>query len=387
MTIIRFSPLIDNSAILHHMVMYLLPPGSSAPSFTPTAPCVMPQSARGSYGYAPGGTDLIMPEVAGFTVGGSGVQYGIIQFHYNNPISKIGQRDSSGIRMYLQTNPRQYEAGTYIMGPNIGSIVVPPGQSNWHIQTSCTFSTLTTPITVFAYGPHMHLIGKSLWNDVYQTGFLYRLVDQPSWDFNAQRIYIPNPTDTLSNGMTLNIHCVWDSSSLNTTTVGGESSYNEMCLTNIFYYPYQPSLQYCWGTPSAGCSCSYGEDCNTKTGCQEAFVDCFDYKNCSSCSADLNCVWCSAPNLVSVCLTNTTASKNSCASVSGITSCSQDLNAKCGNHTTCAACSSDISNGCHWCNIDNGAGSLCFGNSTVSQNACVSTTFSGIWVSSCPPGQ
>ncbi len=70
---------------------------------------------------------MTLPPNVGFPVGGSGgVQYGILQFHYDNPSQSNSFVDSSGVRLHIR--PRSGEdAGFMFVGVDSGYIRIPQG--------------------------------------------------------------------------------------------------------------------------------------------------------------------------------------------------------------------------------------------------------------------
>ena len=103
------------------------------------------------------------------------MQNAIVQIHYDNPSNIAGLTDSSGIRMYITDQLRQYDAGLMFFGINIPDVTVPagkkfceislkfPGVPSYHMAGTCSqvqTSALTNTMNVFASCPHMHLLGK-----------------------------------------------------------------------------------------------------------------------------------------------------------------------------------------------------------------------------------
>jgi hypothetical protein len=203
-------------------------------------PCNMPASASPIWAWAPGGEPLDMPLAAGFRVGAGAATYAVIQMHYSNPSNTPGYRDSSGARLYLTTSLRPNNAGFMFLGMNTGRIFIPKDHARWHQTGSCPTSATnalgTNVMNVFASGLHMHLHGKEMWTEHFRGSTqLPRLGETHTYDFNAQKFVPVNAT--IRAGDSLTTHCIWDSVGSPTNITGGESTYEEMCLNVILYYP------------------------------------------------------------------------------------------------------------------------------------------------------
>jgi len=253
--IIRFDPLIDNALVLHHLLLYQ----SATPAPAGFQSCAsIPSGAVPIYAWAPGEAPLILPNVTGFLVGnGSNVLYGILQIHYNNPQAITGLTDSSGIRMYLSTHIRQYNAGFLFFGVDTAQISIPAGQPEWTMNGSCPKTAtngIVNPLNVFAVGPHMHLHGKQMWTEHYNSSGarLQDLGGVQTWDFNAQGFTIVEKQ--INRGDSFITRCIWDTSQSTVTVPGCESTSCEMCLLMVMYYPEVIGASSCFSGTSVGCN-------------------------------------------------------------------------------------------------------------------------------------
>lgn len=75
-----------------------------------------------------------MPPEAGTPVGPNGAKFFTLQVHYNNPGRLSGLHDGSGIKIWLTNKLRKYTSGMLLIGPDTGSLAIPPGQSSYHIS-------------------------------------------------------------------------------------------------------------------------------------------------------------------------------------------------------------------------------------------------------------
>jgi len=137
----------------------------------------------------------------------------------------------------------QHEAEIVLAGPTL-TLNVPTGVSTQ--QGTCAISNVTSePITVFALSQHMHKLGKNLRSVVTRGAEQIMLQDIP-YNFENQTFQLKSPTVELRPGDTLTTYCTYD----NTTGAAvrfGESSDDEMCFTDLFYYPAQGANFVCSG--------------------------------------------------------------------------------------------------------------------------------------------
>lgn len=343
--VIRFDPGVDNSQVLHHMVLYQV---SSQYSSTFQDCSSMPSGAQPMWAWAPGSDAFILPKEVGVLVGGSNPTYVALQFHYNNPTGITGLKDSSYVKMYTTTNLRPNNAGLMFLGPVTSGISIPAGETHWHHSGACTSSMLAGlphNLTVFAQMSHMHYTGKTLWSDHYRNGL--RIGDlgfTPIYDFSAQHFAFINAT--LMPGDDVITHCIYDTRSRNTTTYGGEDSKREMCLNAIMYYP-NINVVGC-SNVGPGCDCDYQQPCLIQPQCTRTQTSCTAIRNCTTCSSTTGCGWCDS-TAVSGCVPSSV--RNSCLQISGQwNSCSSMTGTPCTqSHNDCTSCNADTANGCSYC--------------------------------------
>ena len=79
-----------------------------------------------------------MPVITGIPVGpGTGTLYISMQMHYDNYHRESGLIDNSGIRVFMTTQLRPYDMGTFTMGSRIKLLSIPPKQSSYEVVTHC----------------------------------------------------------------------------------------------------------------------------------------------------------------------------------------------------------------------------------------------------------
>jgi hypothetical protein len=117
---------------------------------------------------------------------------------------------------------------------------MPPGQPSIPVQASCPSGCTKSwshPITVFADLQHMHYTGSRMVTNLFDENgnFLFTSNRVDFFGYNFQQISLVD--FTIQPGHRLNTHCVFDTTSRNSTVYFGISSWNEMCMDFLFYYP------------------------------------------------------------------------------------------------------------------------------------------------------
>lgn len=242
--IVAFAPVIDQGAVVHHMMLSQL-----AEPLDELEPCYPgPPAAIVKWGWGPGGGPLVLPPEAGFPVARQPdlVHYAL-QIHYDNAAAQDGIVDHSGIDVYTTTEPREQEAAIFSVG-DVDSIVIPPGQPNWPTVFKCgsesTSVLLQEPVHVFGSWLHAHRLGKSLWTEHFRDGVeIGELGRHDPYDFANQRF---EPLDaTIEPGDELVTYCYYDSTDQTEPVHGGGGTEDEMCLNYLMIHPAQPWLAVC----------------------------------------------------------------------------------------------------------------------------------------------
>lgn len=235
--VVAFEPLVDNAAVVHHMMLHTVGPDTD-----PLAVCYgNPDGLWTQWGWGAGGGTLELPPEAGFLFGESGPQRFVLVIHYNNPLATQGIVDSSGVALHYTLDLRPQNAGVLAIG-HINGINIPPGEQAWEVVSRCSAATtqvfLAEPVNIFASWLHAHRLGVRLWSDQYRDGLLIdRLGTADPYYFESQKLEALDAE--LRPGDDVWTHCVYDSTGRTEPTVGGESSADEMCLNYMFYYPRQ----------------------------------------------------------------------------------------------------------------------------------------------------
>lgn len=141
------------------------------------------------------------------------------------------------------------EAEMVLAGPTV-TLYVPTGTTT---QTgTCPISNLTSePIHVFALSQHMHRLGRHM-KSVIQRGEQQIVLQDIDYDFEVQQFHKTEPFIDLLPGDVLTTYCTYENTPDSNPPTGapvtfGESSDDEMCFTDLFYYPRQGASFICTG--------------------------------------------------------------------------------------------------------------------------------------------
>jgi hypothetical protein len=240
--VIGMAPRIQNTKIVHHMLLFQAPTSVSS---TPT-PCALGGAAGWKivYGWAPGGTAMDMPDAAGFPED-TGTTHYVVQVHYNNIAGLSGQTDASGMDLCATTQLRANDADVVAFGTE--NISIPPHGT---LDKTCSYTIAATvpPLTVFAALPHMHKLGTVI---ATQTAAGVDLGQKNPFSFQSQS-WVP-VTATLKGGDVVKTRCAWNNTT-DTTVTFGENTENEMCYSFTMYYPRLPTLP-SWALPATLSHC------------------------------------------------------------------------------------------------------------------------------------
>ena len=242
--VIAGAPHIDNTKVVHHVLVYQTP---DAVSGTPT-PC----GAGGGVdwrlvtGWAPGGKNFELPAEAGFAED-SGTTHWALQIHYNNINGLAGEEDASGFDLCSTDLLRPNDAD--ILATGTLQISLPPHATS---QVDCDVTipaSYASELNVVSSWAHMHKLGVAQSAQLVHGGVQTTLLDAPNYDFNtgagAQTV-----NAKVVPGDRIHTTCRW------TNTTGlpvtfGEKTEDEMCFAFLTYYPKITTPGFIWAGPAA----------------------------------------------------------------------------------------------------------------------------------------
>jgi mono/diheme cytochrome c family protein len=228
--VVEIEPMLDELEVVHHILLFR-DGGRNYPEQKTGLLCAADTVLQGDWellhGWAPGGGEMILPPEAGMKIEDG--EHLVVQIHYNNP----GEQtlvDASGMMLKATAALRANDAAT--LGVSSSGFSLPPGQPAVTTSGECT---LTQPMKIFGYSPHMHLLGRGATLELVRGGQTTTLVDVQSFAFESQILY-PAEFDLLA-GDVLRVTCTFDTTSRTQTTSFGEGTQDEMCFMFVGHYP------------------------------------------------------------------------------------------------------------------------------------------------------
>lgn len=244
----------DKKEIVHHVLLYVVPPESldefnqvdaaeEGPGFTCFSDPGVDSMLFGTW--VPGAPATTLPNNIGFEVpAGSKLA---MQVHYNL-VDNAPVADQTAVEVQLADTTPLYSALNLVLAES--DFEVPPGQSSY-VAEGTFENTFPFPVTIISSLPHMHLLGRSIrFDHVDAEGTETCIVDIPDWDFNWQQTYDLAPDDfiVVEPGESTKVTCEWDNSAENQPVVNGErlepatvhwgeGTLEEMCVVIITAIP------------------------------------------------------------------------------------------------------------------------------------------------------
>jgi hypothetical protein len=243
--VIGFVPRIDNTKIVHHVLLYQSET-SVSPVPTECSGSVTVTGKKLIYAWAPGGSAFKMPDEAGFPMDATTHYY--VQVHYNNIQGLAGETDSSGFDLCSTPDTRPNAADVVAFGTV--DITLPPAQSTVR-DCSYKWPAIAGQVHAIAAFPHMHKLGTSISTVQNPAGAAVDLGTNEPWSFNNQP-FIPISA-TINPGDTIETRCQWENTTPSTVSFG-EYTEDEMCFSFTMYYPAAPSFK-SWLVPSVKSTC------------------------------------------------------------------------------------------------------------------------------------
>lgn len=227
---LRFEPLIDNAAIVHHVSIAAVEQPTEFTVDGKVSPC-RPDQDPVTYALAfwlPGVGVTTMPDGVGFRLPRGENMHYLVQVHYSAQEGR--HEDRSGFRICATTHLRPEEAQIHWLGNE--KIVIPAGAST-SVESTCRVRG-EDPVHVISIMPHMHQLGRRMRIERLGVDGGVELLHDEAFDFWQQRIY---PTDwVLAPGESLRTTCAYDNATEN-PVVYGHFTGDEMCYAFAVAYP------------------------------------------------------------------------------------------------------------------------------------------------------
>jgi hypothetical protein len=237
MYIKAFRPLIPDGT--HHTVATYYTGASPADGIYPCDVGTNGQSMF--YGSGVGSPDFVFPTGVGLHM--TAGQRVLINLHLYNASEGELSGTSGTLFQEAEASEIQNVAEIVLAGPTL-TLNIPEGES---VQSgTCNVSAITdVPIQVFSLSQHMHRLGHHLRTLVTRGDDEFMLQDI-DYEFESQTFQYVNPAVELRPGDRITTFCHY-----NNDTGGpvgfGESSDDEMCFSDLFYYPAQGAQFICTG--------------------------------------------------------------------------------------------------------------------------------------------
>lgn len=156
----------------------------------------------------------------------------ILERHWNNP-NGLSTSDDSGLEIEFTSDLRPHDIGSMVVGTMpVSNWVIPMGQSSFEVtaecSAACTAARLTSPVTVVATFPHMHISGTRFKTGLYRNGVELAPIDPLQfYDFDFQVIRDSGAKE-LRPKDTITFSCYYNTEGRGSDVTGGESTEEEM---------------------------------------------------------------------------------------------------------------------------------------------------------------
>jgi hypothetical protein len=208
---VRFKPRIDNSAVLHHMLLYQ---HSNTVIDGALGPCLRKYDDSTLIAeWAPGTGDMVLPDDVGMQLTATGYT---LQVHYNG-----NGTDRSGLEVCYVTEPRAHTAamhwlGTTAIAGTTASGVCRPSSSE--------------AIHTLKYWPHMHRSGEHMKVTIDRADGTEEIWHDAPFDFAHQIFW--DSDKVIMPGDTITTTCSYSQPSQ-----FGQGTNQEMCFDVVLAYP------------------------------------------------------------------------------------------------------------------------------------------------------
>ncbi len=236
MYIKAFRPMIPVGT--HHTVLTLFSGASPADG---THLCNVGTNGQSMiYGSGVGTPDFVFPQGVGLHLKAG--QRLILNLHlYNATDDTISGRSGTYIQE-ATASEIQNVAEIVLAGPTL-NLQVPTGMSTQ--SGVCNVSAITSqPVQVFSLSGHMHKTGTRVKSVITRGTQEIVLQDEP-YNFENQLFHLVNPPITLQPTDKLTTYCTYNNP--DAPKRFGDSSDDEMCFSDLFYYPAQGANFTCSG--------------------------------------------------------------------------------------------------------------------------------------------
>lgn len=291
----------DVDALVHHVVLFLIPPSGAAAVADLDAqapgvgyPCFGDAGGGGQpMGvWVPGSQPQRFPADSAFVLE-AGAKI-VAQVHYN-VLGGALEADQTELHLATTDTAPSYRVTMPVLS---GFFTIDAGDPAASVEFELPI-TYDSPKQLFSVLPHMHLLGSDISLERERDGQSECIVDVHDWAFDWQEVYRLRDDDfvELAAGDTLRYRCTYDNSAENQPVVNGrqrtpidvqtgEGTLDEMCVLVVgMIEPY---------VPDAAVDCSAAQTCyaSCPAGDASCFLGCVD-------QSGLECAACLLPGMAS----------------------------------------------------------------------------------------
>ncbi|ODN05532.1 DBH-like monooxygenase protein 2 [Orchesella cincta] len=185
-----------------------------------------------------GGEGAILPDDLGIPVGDTLNEYYMLESHYDNPEVRSDLVVENGVDFQSTPHLRPTDSGIIFVGHGIlGTFVMPPKTASFEVvgqcSSQCTKQMLpVTGMQIRAASLHSHLAGRKMRLRHFRGNReLPWIIYNDNIDFAHQQMRnLPTPRTVLP-GDHLVLHCDYDNTWKNDSTISGFSTRDEMCMS------------------------------------------------------------------------------------------------------------------------------------------------------------
>lgn len=177
--VMAMEPRPGTPAVVHHIVMYVMPPKGKSKYFSADLP-LTPLDWFSSF--SPGYRPWVLPEgTARYIPAGSKL---VFQMHYTPNGTEQTDRSYLGVKF---VDPKTVKREIAVQHSGTHDFIIPPHAGNHTVESSYEF---TQDSLLWSVSPHMHLRGKDfIYKLAYPDGKEETILSVPAYDFGWQTTY------------------------------------------------------------------------------------------------------------------------------------------------------------------------------------------------------
>eukprot|EP00040_Diaphanoeca_grandis_P019029 m.100212 g.100212 ORF g.100212 m.100212 type:complete len:977 (+) comp27227_c1_seq2:308-3238(+) len=243
------------------------------------------------WGWNKGGTEssVKLRDGVGFSIGGAtSYTHAILQIHYDNPAAEEGvvaSKDAIVLTHVPANRSLLSELGMLTLGvvpiKAIDPINIPPQREALIVESicpiECTMSLPAAGIEIVYVMEHAHTLGRSLGLEIHRGDEIIPITHLTHWDYlQGSNVQPPiTPGVRIMPGDRLRKWCTYDSRNKTNTTVGGQTTDDEMCEAYVWTTPPSP-FSWCIDLKDTAYRYAYGLDILTSklpASCFTGYID------------------------------------------------------------------------------------------------------------------